>query len=117
MCLSSTSSATPRILLTGATGYVGGRLLPRLEEHGCLVRCMSRRPDALRGRVARTTEVVAGDVLDANSLATALDGVEVAYYFVHSMGARSDFEHEDRKSASNFAASGDGSQEDLLRGP
>ena len=104
MCLSSTSSATPRILLTGATGYVGGRLLPRLEEHGCLVRCMSRRPDALRGRVARTTEVVAGDVLDANSLATALDGVEVAYYFVHSMGARSDFEHEDRKAASNFAA-------------
>ena len=65
---------------------------------------MSRRPDALRGRVARTTEVVAGDVLDANSLATALDGVEVAYYFVHSMGARSDFEHEDRKAASNFAA-------------
>ena len=44
---------------------------------------MSRRPDALRGRVARTTEVVAGDVLDANSLATALDGVEVASYFVH----------------------------------
>jgi len=91
------------VLLTGATGYVGGRLLPRLEQRGVRVRCMSRRPEALRGRVGAATETVAGDMLDAASLAAALRDVDTAYYFVHSMGADRDFEQADRLAAANFA--------------
>ncbi|MFT5525582.1 MAG: hypothetical protein ACI9HK_003552 [Pirellulaceae bacterium] len=92
-----------RILLTGATGYVGGRLLPLLEERRYRVRCLSRRPENLQARVGETTEVVKGDVLNAESLKAALVGVDTAFYFVHSMGAKSDFEDEDRQAASNFA--------------
>ena len=91
------------VLLTGATGYVGGRLLPRLEQRGVRVRCVSRRPEALRGRVGAVTETVAGDMLDAASLAAALRDVDTAYYFVHSMGADRDFEQVDRLAAANFA--------------
>jgi uncharacterized protein YbjT (DUF2867 family) len=91
------------VLLTGATGYVGGRLLSRLEQRGVRVRCLSRRPEALRGRVGSTTETATGDVLDPASLAEALQGVGTAYYFVHSMGAKRDFEQADRIAAANFA--------------
>ena len=91
------------MLLTGATGYVGGRLLTLLEQRGVRVRCLTRRPDALRGRVGATTEIVAGDVLESASLAAALEGVDTAYYFVHSMGAERDFEQQDRIAAANFA--------------
>jgi uncharacterized protein YbjT (DUF2867 family) len=90
------------VLLTGATGYVGGRLLPLLEEHGYPVRCLSRHPDSLQATVGENTEVVKGDVLDADSLAPAMDGVDTAFYFVHSMGSNADFEDEDRKAAQNF---------------
>jgi uncharacterized protein YbjT (DUF2867 family) len=91
-----------RILLTGASGYIGGRLLRRLIEAGYTVRCLTRRPDELRQRVAEGVEVVGGDVLDRESLARASQDVWAAYYFVHSMGARSDFEKEDREGAMNF---------------
>jgi uncharacterized protein YbjT (DUF2867 family) len=67
------------------------------------VRCIARRPEVLRSRVSRTTEVVAGDVLDPASLASALDGVDVAYYLIHSMGAGGAFEQQDRDGAENFA--------------
>ena len=76
-----------RILLTGASGYVGGRLLPRLEATGRPVRCLARRPEYLRSRVHGSTEVVGADLLDAETLPPALHGVETAYYLVHSMGA------------------------------
>jgi uncharacterized protein YbjT (DUF2867 family) len=92
-----------RILLTGATGYVGGRLVKLLEARGELLRCLTRRPEALRPRVADSTEVVGGDVLDPASLQSAFEGVDTAYYFVHSMGADRDFEAEDRTAATNFA--------------
>ena len=93
-----------RILLTGATGYVGGRLLPLLEATGATVRCLARRPETLASRVAATTEVVAGDLLDQESLRAALEGVNLAYYLVHSMGASGSFEDMDRTAAQNFAA-------------
>ena len=90
------------VLLTGATGYVGGRLLPALERSGVLVRCLARRPEFLRPR-NRTSEVVAGDLFDRNSLDGALKGVRTAYYLVHSMGSRGSFEEKDRAAAQNFA--------------
>ncbi|MDB4766861.1 NAD(P)H-binding protein, partial [bacterium] len=93
-----------KILLTGATGYVGGRLLPMLEESAHTVRCMSRSPESLAGKVADDTEVVYGDAFDLDSLNKALEGVHTAYYLVHSMGSDADFEKADRKAAEYFAA-------------
>ena len=91
------------ILLTGATGYVGGRLLSILQGQGRRIRCLSRRPEALERQVEASAEVVAADVLDRRSLDAAMVGVNTAYYFVHSMGASKDFEHEDRIAATNFS--------------
>jgi uncharacterized protein YbjT (DUF2867 family) len=91
------------VLMTGATGYIGGRLLTLLQKQGVAVRCLSRRPEALKDRLSSTTEVVQGDVLDAPSLKTVFDGVDTAYYFVHSMGEDRDFESQDRIAAANFA--------------
>lgn len=90
------------ILVAGATGYVGGRLLYALEEEGRRVRCLARRPTFLLSRVASHTEVVQGDCLDADTLGPAMAGVETAYYLVHSMGSRSDFEQQDRVAAGHF---------------
>lgn len=91
------------VLLTGATGYVGGRMLALLEQRGIPLRCFVRRPEALRGRTVTGTEIIVGDVLDKSSLDSAMNGVTTAYYLVHSMGAARDFEHEDRIAATNFA--------------
>ena len=90
------------ILLTGATGYIGGRLLRLLQAKGYQVRCMTRRPEALAACADQTTEVVAGDVLNADSLVEAMKGIDTAFYFVHSMGSKEDFEAEDREAAQNF---------------
>jgi uncharacterized protein YbjT (DUF2867 family) len=91
------------ILLTGATGYVGGRLLHRLVQEGCRVRCLTRRPEILAELVPRDVEIVAGDLLELESLTAALAGVQIAYYLVHSMDALGSFEELDRRAASNFA--------------
>lgn len=96
--------AKPLILLTGATGYVGGRLLPLLVNGGRRVRCLARQPEFLASRVPPGVEVVPGDVLDAASLSAAMQGVDAAYYLVHSMGATGDFEEQDRLAADNFAS-------------
>jgi uncharacterized protein YbjT (DUF2867 family) len=91
------------VLLTGASGYIGGRLLKALERIGWPVRCLARRPDFLRPKVAPSTEVVKADCLDRNSLAPSMAGVHTAYYLVHSMGSPGQFEQEDRQAAQNFA--------------
>ncbi len=96
--------AVGRVLLTGASGYVGGRLLRRLEESGRPVRCMARRPETLSGRTAQHTEIVQGDVLEPDALHEALAGVTAAYYLVHSMGGPGLFADADRRGAENFAA-------------
>ena len=93
----------PLVLLTGATGYIGGRLLQALEDSSVRVRCLARHPEFLQSRVAAGVEVVKGDCLDQASLLPALAGVHTAYYLVHSMGASGKFEEEDRKAALNFA--------------
>jgi uncharacterized protein YbjT (DUF2867 family) len=98
-----TDPVAPRlVLLTGATGYVGGRLLPVLEQAGVRVRCLARRPEYLRGRVSPGVEVVQGDCLEPESLVPALAGVHTAYYLVHSLGTRGSFEEQDRDAARNF---------------
>lgn len=91
------------ILLTGATGYVGGRLLRVLESQGRPVRCLARDPQTLRSRVAPGIEIVAGDVLDADSINRAMQGASMCYYLVHSMAGRGDFGDQDRRAAGTFA--------------
>jgi uncharacterized protein YbjT (DUF2867 family) len=93
----------PLVLLTGASGYIGGRLLKELEKEGWPVRCLARRPEFLREKVAASTEVVQGDCLERSSLSPAMAGVHTAYYLVHSMGSSGKFEQEDREAAQNFA--------------
>ena len=93
-----------RILLTGATGYVGGVLLPELERRGHQVRCLARRPHKLDGKTGPATEVMAGDASDPDALARACAGIDVAYWLVHSMESGVDFERADRLAAERFAA-------------
>lgn len=92
------------ILVTGATGYIGGRLARRLLTDGHAVRAMARDPRRLATLAAAGAECVGGDVLRPASLADAVRGIDVAYYFIHSMGAGPDFEERDREAARNFAA-------------
>ena len=94
----------PLILLTGATGYVGGRLRLALEAAGRPLRCLARRPEHLRDRVAPGTEVVAGDVREPGSLGPALRSVDTAYYLIHSMANAGDYAARDREGAEAFAA-------------
>lgn len=90
-------------LVTGATGYIGGRLVPELLAAGHRVRVMARRPESLRDHPwAADVEVVRADASDAGSLAPAMAGVDVAYYLVHALGAK-DFEQRDRETARTFA--------------
>ena len=95
---------TGKILVTGATGYVGGRLVPRLLAAGHAVRCVVRDPSRLEGRSWPDVEVVQGDLLAPETLAAALSGIDTAYYMVHSMSAgEGTFADRDRQAASNFA--------------
>ncbi|MEJ2635235.1 MAG: SDR family oxidoreductase [Calditrichia bacterium] len=91
-----------RILVAGASGYVGGRLVPRLIEKGYPVRCLARTPEKLAARNWEGVEVVQGDVFDPASLAAALEGMDIAYYLIHSMSGKGDFEAMDMQAAGNF---------------
>ena len=93
----------PVVLVAGASGYVGGRLVRLLENEPVVVRCLARNPAKLRPRVKDSTQIVQGDVLDSQSLDDALQGVDTAYYLVHLMSGSKDFEKEDRQAAANFA--------------
>jgi uncharacterized protein YbjT (DUF2867 family) len=93
-------------LVTGATGYVGGRLTERLLEEGRTVRALARDPSRLEPRDG--VEAARGDILSGDGIRAALEGCEVAYYLVHSMeaaaGGGGDFSARDRRAAENFAA-------------
>ncbi|MFF8382967.1 SDR family oxidoreductase [Streptomyces kanasensis] len=95
----------PLCLVTGATGYIGGRLVPELLAAGHRVRCLARSPGKLRDHPwAGRVEIVRGDVTDEESVAAAMNGVDVAYYLVHSLGTGSGFEDTDRRAATLFGA-------------
>lgn len=98
-----------RVLVTGATGYIGGRLIPRLLEQGHAVRVLVRDARRIHGRPwADSVEVAVGDLERPETLPPALEGMDAAYYLVHSMYAGSDFAERDRQAAQAFvrAASG-----------
>jgi uncharacterized protein YbjT (DUF2867 family) len=92
------------ILLTGATGYVGGRLLQALEDSGRRVRCLVLPSQSLRSNLSSKAEAVTGDVLDAGSLRTAMQGVDTAYYLIYRAALDGPFEDDTRRAAVTFAA-------------
>ncbi|HDK46253.1 MAG TPA: NAD-dependent epimerase/dehydratase family protein, partial [Actinobacteria bacterium] len=97
-----------KVLVTGATGYIGGRLVPRLLERGFQVRCMTRDParltlDPWRDQV----EVVAADALEPDTLRVALSGCNAAYYLIHGMEASEEYVELDRIAAENFRDAAD----------
>jgi uncharacterized protein YbjT (DUF2867 family) len=92
-------------LVTGASGYIGGRLVPVLLERGLRVRCLVRSPEKLRDLPwAGDVEVVRGDVADEESVRAAMRGADVAYYLVHALGKGASFERTDRRAARVFGA-------------
>jgi uncharacterized protein YbjT (DUF2867 family) len=96
-----------RCLVTGATGYLGGRLVPELLAAGYSVRCLARSPGKLRDHPwAGRAEVVRGDVTDPVSVRAAMEGMDVAYYLVHALGTGRGFEETDRCAARIFGEQG-----------
>ncbi|WP_111765387.1 NAD(P)H-binding protein [Nakamurella deserti] len=87
------------VLVTGASGFIGSHLVPALLAQGHHVRAMTRHPDTYQGQ----GEAVAGDVFDPDSLIAPLEGVDVAYYLVHSLDSN-DFVDKDAKAAQAFSA-------------
>ncbi|XRQ12283.1 SDR family oxidoreductase [Actinomadura welshii] len=91
-------------LVTGAGGYIGGRLVPELLDAGYRVRCMARSARRLRDRPwAERVEVVEADATDPESTRRALEGVDVAYYLIHAIGGAGGFADSDRRAARAFA--------------
>jgi uncharacterized protein YbjT (DUF2867 family) len=99
----------PLILVTGATGYIAGRLIPRLLEANYRVRALAREPGRLQFRSwSRRVEVVPGDVMRPASLASALAGVDTAYYLVHNMSSGHGYTERELEGARNFAQAAEG---------
>ncbi|MFJ7996375.1 SDR family oxidoreductase [Streptomyces sp. NPDC096310] len=97
------TGAGPRCLVAGATGYIGGRLVPELLEAGHPVRCLARTPGKLRDHPwAGQVDIVQGDVTDAASVGAAMEGIDVAYYLVHALAGGPGFEETDRTAARVF---------------
>ncbi len=93
----------PLVLVTGVTGYIGGRLVPVLLKAGYRVRAMARHPERLRDRDwLSDVEVVEADASEPEQLRQALDGVDVAYYLIHALGSGDRFEARDRHTARQF---------------
>ncbi len=94
-----------KIMLTGATGYVGGRLLARLERNGYEVNCLVRDPGRLSA-AGDQTNIFKGDVMEPDSLSRAFEGTSTAFYLVHSLGDGRNFEELEKRAAYNFIAAG-----------
>lgn len=94
----------PHVLVTGATGYIGGRLVARLRDRGFRVRCAVRDLGRIDGHRWPGVEIVQGDLADERAAFRALDGIDVAYYLVHSMASGKNFPERDRQIAKVFAS-------------
>ena len=93
-----------KVLVTGATGYIGGRLIPLLLDSGDEVTALVRSPQKLKDVPwTHRITVVQGDLGDAAAVRSALVGIDIVYYLVHSMGTRGDFERTERVAAQNVA--------------
>ncbi len=98
-------AANLKCLVTGASGYIGGRLVPELLDAGHAVRCMARDPGKLADRSwSDAIEIARADVMDAAAVRDAVRGIDVAYYLIHALGTGASFEQSDRDAASTFAA-------------
>jgi uncharacterized protein YbjT (DUF2867 family) len=93
------------VLVLGASGYIGGRLVPRLLDAGYRVRCLARSPQKLSGLPwADEVEMVQGDLLDRENILPAFEGVQAVYHLVHSMGSAREFADADRRIARHVAS-------------
>lgn len=92
-----------KILITGATGYIGGQLIKRLSEMPVQIRCLARNPDHIKNFINSSIEVYRGDLLSYDSLRESFKGIDVAFYLVHSMNSKNDFERLEAEAAINFA--------------
>ena len=98
------ASGAKSILVTGVTGYLGARLVPRLLDEGHRIRVLTRDAGKLAAQDWRDrVEIVEGDAASDDVLARALDGIDIGYYLLHSMDGRPGFEERDRELASTFA--------------
>lgn len=91
-----------KILITGASGYIGGRLLKELEQSKYSIRCMDRKPEYLINKVNESTEIIKGDVFEPSTLERALKDVDIAFYNIHSLAGNKDFKTQDTIAAENF---------------
>lgn len=97
------TDAPLKVLVTGATGYIGRRLVERLlTDAGISIRVLVRNKNKLQATVAGSVEIVEGDTFDQDCLQLALEGIDTAFYLIHSMGSDKDYQELDRKSADNF---------------
>lgn len=108
-----TSSKTPEhvtkisckknILVSGATGYIGQKLVRRLQKGGNNIRCLIRRTGALKGNVSNQIQVTQGDLLNFESIKNAFTGIDTAFYLAHSLDKKKDFEKSEEIAAANFS--------------
>ncbi|MFM6965874.1 MAG: NAD(P)H-binding protein, partial [Rhodoluna sp.] len=101
--LKSSSGQPALCLVTGATGYIGGRLVVELLNHGYRVRVLARNPERLKDHPwIDRVEVAAGDANDERALTNAMAGVDVAYYMLHALLSKNDFELKEKQLAEHF---------------
>lgn len=92
-----------KILITGVTGYIGGQLVQRLSQMPFQIRCLARDPDRIKDIKNTSTEIHKGDLLSYESVRESFKGIDVAFYLVHSMNSKNDFERLECEAAKNFA--------------
>ena len=103
--LLSSDGKPAKCLVTGATGYIGGRLIRELLSHGYRVRILARNPERLKDHPwIDLVEVVSGDAHEVTALDEALEGIDVAYYLLHALMSKDDFEQEEKDIAEKFGA-------------